>query len=94
MKYLALIAPIFCASAFPVFGAPSTQVLTYDIFEVSVPHMDLESCPETLQAENVFCRATLHHEELHVFAFTYDGDSPLVGFKTFSAQGIGSLLSE
>ena len=66
--------------------------LTYEAFEVSVPHMDLENCPAGLQIENSFCRATLNHEELHIFAFSYDGDSPLVGFKTYSAEGIEALL--
>lgn len=67
--------------------------LTYDIFEASIPHMDLETCPIALQTENVFCRATLHHEELHVFVFSFDGDSPMVGFQTFPAEGIETLLN-
>ena len=66
--------------------------LTYEAFEVSVPHMDLENCPSGMDVANAFCRATLHHEEFHVFAFSYDDESPLVGFKTYSAEGLDALL--
>ncbi len=67
--------------------------LSYDIFEVAVPHVDLESCPADLAAENVFCRATLANEELHVFAFSIDGDSPLVGFASYDAVDLPKLLN-
>ena len=66
--------------------------LTYEAFEVAVPHIDLESCPETLAAEGVFCRATLNLDEIHVFAFEETGESPFVGLASFPADGLTDLL--
>ena len=65
-------------------GAP----FTYDAFEVAVPHVDLEGCPEALAGEGVFCRATLNLEEIHVFAFSEEGDSPFLGMESYPADGI------
>ncbi|WP_113912743.1 hypothetical protein [Roseovarius dicentrarchi] len=82
-------ALIFAAS--PIW-ADTAAPLTYEQFEAAVPHSDLETCPEALAQDNVFCRATLRHEEIHVFAFSEDGDQVFVGFKTYPADGLGALL--
>lgn len=66
--------------------------LTYEQFEAAVSHVDLDECPQALLQENTFCRASIHHEQIHVFAFSYDGESPMVGFASFEAAGIASLL--
>ena len=57
-----------------------------------MPHIDLEACPEAMAAENVFCRATLNHDEIHVFAFLDEGETPLVGVEHFPAEGLSDLL--
>ncbi len=79
-------------AAAPLWADATPATMTYEQFEAAVPHMDLENCPEALAQENVFCRATLQHEEIHVFVFSQDGDSPFVGFKTYPADGMAALL--
>ena len=66
--------------------------LSYEQFEAAVPHIDLDNCPDSLAQENTFCRASILHEQVHVFVFSYDGDSPMVGFGSFAADGIAALL--
>ncbi|MEP1328818.1 hypothetical protein [Pseudophaeobacter sp.] len=66
--------------------------LTYETFEAAVAHIDLETCPVSLPQADSFCRASIHHEEIHVFAFSLQGDSPMVGFASFSAKGLEPLL--
>ena len=56
---------------------------TYEMFEASVPHLDLEICPEAFAAPNVFCRLAAYHDALHVFAFSEDGDQSLVAFRSY-----------
>ncbi len=86
------------AAAIALLSAPAmaaqAQPLTYEMFEAAVPHLDLETCPAALAAENSFCRATLNHEEFHVFAFSHDGDQPMLGMRTYPAEGVGALLGE
>lgn len=52
-------------------------VLNYQTFEATVDHGDLAECPRALAAEGRFCRAVLHGESIHVFAFAEDGEQPL-----------------
>jgi len=66
--------------------------LTYERFEAAVPHIDLESCPDSLPQQGSFCRASLNHSEIHVFAFSEADDSPLIGFASFPADRLGPLL--
>ena len=82
----------FALIATQALADSAAQPLTYEQFEASVPHMDLEACPDTLAQPDTFCRATLQHEEIHVFVFSENDDSPMVGFASFSAEGIGELL--
>ncbi|MCI2393502.1 hypothetical protein [Aliiroseovarius sediminis] len=91
----AAAAMLSAAALFPVTAtAEQTPAqLTYEQFEAAVPHIDLENCPDSLAQENAFCRASILHEQIHVFVFSYDGDSPMVGFATFEADGIETLLN-
>jgi len=61
--------------------------LTYEIFEVAFPHADLAECPAEMAAEDRFCRATLHSEEVHVFAFAYEGEQPLLSYAAYPFAG-------
>ncbi|MDO5757495.1 MAG: hypothetical protein Q4P24_08265 [Rhodobacterales bacterium] len=86
-----------CAAAALLFAtapawAETAAPLTYEQFEASVPHLDLEECPDTLAKEGVFCRATLRHDEIHVFVFSDEGDQVFVGFKSYPAEGLSALL--
>ncbi|WJY21220.1 hypothetical protein QTA57_15820 [Fontisubflavum oceani] len=71
---------------------PEPMPLSYAVFEAAIPHMDLAECPRDLAAEDRFCRVTVSHDEVHVFAFSYDGDSPFVGHATYPADGLEALL--
>ncbi len=73
-------------------GETPPMPLTYDIFEASVAHLDLESCPTGLPQQEVFCRAAFLNDTVHVFAFADDGDSPMVGYAAFDAPDFASTL--
>ena len=73
-------------------GTQDVMPLTYDVFEAAIPHVDLADCPASLAGEDIFCRATLASDAIHVFAFTEDNDSPLVGFATFETDSMAELL--
>lgn len=90
MKTLSYACAVLTVSATSVFA--DALPLSYEAFEVSIPHFGLEDCPSSMNVDNGFCRATFHSEEVHIFAFSYDGDSPLIGFKSFSAESLGTLL--
>ncbi|WP_300030793.1 hypothetical protein [uncultured Roseobacter sp.] len=93
-RILSLIFGATCLAPLPLTAAETEPMpLTYAVFEASVPHVDLETCPEGMAGEDIFCRATLAHEELHIFAFATDGDSPLVGFASFDAERLPELLN-
>ena len=58
--------------------APASLVAepySYADFEASVPHIDLETCPEGLPGTegDVFCRVTMNNDALHVYIFESDG---------------------
>ena len=80
------------ALAFPLgLTAQEAIPLSYEAFEFAVPHVDLESCPETLAQDGVFCRATLNLDQVHVFAFSETEGEPLVGVESFDADLVGAL---
>lgn len=91
MTYLPSLSAIAVATL-ATAAAADTMPLTYDVFEVSVPHVDLETCPASMAAENTFCRATLASDAVHVFAFSEDGDSPMVGFASFETEALAGAL--
>ena len=71
---------------------PVALPLTYEIFEAAVPHLDLDECPVTLPQLDSFCRATVLHNEIHIFAFSTEGDSPMIGFNSHAAENLAELL--
>ncbi|MFA7433063.1 MAG: hypothetical protein WCZ72_05045 [Gemmobacter sp.] len=82
-----LAAAALALSALPVL-ADEAMPFGYGIFEGAVPHLDLETCPAELAGENRFCRLTIGHDEVHVFAFSRDGDVPLVGHASWHADDL------
>ncbi|QIE44338.1 hypothetical protein G5B38_01640 [Pseudohalocynthiibacter aestuariivivens] len=95
MKLTILCATtILMTAAAPLWADVIPAPLRYEQFEAAIPHMDLETCPELLAEDDVFCRATLQHEEIHVFAFSTQGDNPLVSVTSFSAEGMTALLTD
>ncbi len=62
------------------------------MFEAAVPPVDLEKFPGGLSRQDSFCRATLTHSDIHVFAFSKVGGSPMTGFAAFPADQPGLPL--
>ncbi|MCU0910636.1 MAG: hypothetical protein MUE98_04605 [Rhodobacteraceae bacterium] len=94
--------PIFCRLfpfAFTVLlplaatAQDAPTPLTYAVFEATLPHLDLAECPATLGGADRFCRLALGHDALWVFAFSLDGDSPMVGVESVDPAGIEALLN-
>ena len=56
---------------------------TYEVFEATVEHADLDGCPADFDPEAVFCRMTIASDLAHVFAFSYNGDQPLLAVKSY-----------
>ena len=80
-----LSASALCAETTPL-------PFTYEAFEAGVTHVDLAQCPEALAAEGRFCRATVVNDNINVFAFSEDGDQPMVGFKSWPADLMNGLM--
>jgi hypothetical protein len=76
-----LVAGTICTIAVPVAAEDCT--LGYPAFEFAVPHVDLETCPAAMAAEDVFCGASIASDALHVFAFAEDGEQCLVALQSF-----------
>jgi hypothetical protein len=56
-----------------VAAAQEGCAFDYAAFESTVPHFDLEECPEAVdEAEGAFCRASIHMEILSVWVFDDD----------------------
>lgn len=72
----------------PAASAQETGVLTYQMFETAVQHVNLLECPGDLAGEGRFCRMTMHNDAFHVFAFTEEGDQPMVGLRTWYGDEI------
>ncbi|KIC26544.1 MULTISPECIES: hypothetical protein [unclassified Leisingera] len=85
-------ALIACLAAAPAVAAETAMSMTYGLFETAIAHTDLDSCPAQLAKPDTFCRATLRHDEIHVFAFSRDGESPLVGFASYSFDELARHL--
>lgn len=81
-----------CLLASSALADQTPLPMEYELFETAVPHVDLVECPVALQNPGTFCRATVHHDEIHVFAFGEDGDQPLVGFKSYPFEKTASVL--
>jgi hypothetical protein len=69
------------------FGLPAaahdTPSLTYASFEASVPHIDMDACPEALATGDMFCRITMNNDALHVYVFETQGEQLFVSVHTF-----------
>jgi hypothetical protein len=57
--------------------------LSYAVFEATVEHADLATCPVEFDSEKQFCRLTIAADAAHVFVFAYEGDQFLQAVKTY-----------
>lgn len=55
--------------------------MTYDVFEMVVPHIDLPECPEAVARDGTFCRLTLAEDELNLVVFSEEGDMPMIDYR-------------
>lgn len=63
----------------PTLACAASCPMTYAQFQAAIPHVDLDICPDALAGKDRFCRASIAAEQLHVFAFDFEGDKCLVG---------------
>ncbi|WP_372615096.1 hypothetical protein [Aquicoccus sp.] len=80
---LAAIALMLGATAQAETVALDNGQMTYEIFEHSVGHVDLATCPEGFDNDKVFCRLTVAEERAHVFAFAFEGDQLLQAIRSY-----------
>jgi hypothetical protein len=60
-------------------GAAMACPMSYEAFELAIPHLDLRVCPTPIAREGVFCRASVANDAVHVFVFSKEGDRCLLG---------------
>ena len=82
LAVLLLIAMPMHAAETVLDGGP----FTYEVFEVSVEHADLATCPDGLNNDQVFCRLTIAADQAHIFVFSYDGDQPLTQVRSYELE--------
>ena len=56
---------------------------TYEIFEATVEHADLEGCSAEFDPGAVFCRVTIASDLAHIFAYSHNGNQPLLAAKSY-----------
>ncbi|MCE5972122.1 hypothetical protein LZA78_01275 [Sinirhodobacter sp. WL0062] len=71
---------------------PPAMPFTYEMFEASVPHVDIAVCPVDLAAEGRFCRVALFNDAFNIFIFSEEGEQPLVGFHSYDAELMTGLF--
>jgi hypothetical protein len=70
-------------------AAAQTQCpLTYNDFELAIPHLDLEQCPKELAKPGVFCRVTTANDSVHVFVFEAKDKRCLLSMKSYDKYEI------
>lgn len=79
--------PLLIAAATSLLALPALAqehgALIYADFEASVPHIDLDECPEGLAEGDVFCRITMNNDALHIYVFDAEGAQRFVSVHSF-----------
>lgn len=76
-----IIAGAVAAKADPI--ELGTGRMTYEVFEQTVEHADLASCPEEFDRDAQFCRMTLADGMAHVFVFDMAGEQAMAAIKSY-----------
>jgi len=81
---------------FPVSlpAALAAEPYSYADFEASVPHIDLDTCPEGLAEGDVFCRISLNNDALHVYVFESGGMQEFVSMHTYYEDAFSLQLGQ
>jgi len=79
--YFRLIVGALLLSPAPLAAEP----YSYADFEASVPHIDLDTCPESVTEglDDVFCRVSLNNDALHVYVFESGGMQEFVALHSY-----------
>jgi hypothetical protein len=84
--------PILLALGLAALAMPATAQtqcpLTYNDFELAIPHLDLEQCPKDLAKPGVFCRVTTANDSVHVFVFEAKDKRCLLSMKSYDKYEI------
>lgn len=79
-----LILPILAAlSAGPALAAEEECPFNYEVFEITVPHVDLEDCPENKLGDTAFCRLSMGGAQVHLFFFDVEGENCLIKVESY-----------
>jgi len=70
MKTTYLFIGLALAATPALADGHETCPLTYEVFEYSVPHTDMEECPDAMESEGSFCRLAVVAEVATIFAFS------------------------
>jgi hypothetical protein len=68
--------------------AQSQCPLTYNDFELAIPHLDLEQCPKDLAKPGVFCHVTTANDSVPVFVFAGKDQRCLLSMKSYDKYEI------
>lgn len=88
-----LIPAACCLIALPAFAQEQGRYVYAD-FESSVPHIDLETCPEGLASGDVICRVTMNNDALHVYVFEAEGERPFVSVHSYFDEDFELVLTK
>lgn len=70
-------------------AAAQTQCpMDYSQFELAIPHLDLDQCPNDLARAGAFCRVTTANDSVHVFVFEDKGKRCLLSVKSYDTYRI------
>jgi hypothetical protein len=76
---LAIVVTLICTNAAAAASCP----MAYVNFQAAIPHVDVENCPAELAGKDRFCRASITGDQVHVYAFDFDGDKCLLAMKSY-----------
>lgn len=79
---IAAIAGVFALGGTALADEGADCALSYDVYEASVPHTDLEECPAAMAGEGLFCRLSVVAEVATIFVFD-ENTGCLTGAKSF-----------
>ncbi len=87
------LAPLAANAADPAVPTATAAIgatgFTYALFETTVEHADLATCPPGIDTSRMFCRLTLASDLIHVFIFALDGDQTLTAIQSYDmADGL------
>ncbi|MEM7177862.1 MAG: hypothetical protein AAF503_09160 [Pseudomonadota bacterium] len=73
------LALVTATSAF----AADTRPMTYAEFLVTVHTRSPAACPEAMLKPGVFCEVAMGPHGIRVFAFSHEGEKPMVAFASY-----------